>query len=179
MLARLERSFVAARRFSADAAHELRTPLTILKGEIEVALRAAEAPADIRRTLASCLEEVDRLNSLVEDLIPDGAHGRQCLKRTSKAGQPNRSAGRRRSGLELSWRQGPETYARSLRLRRCGSRAMTRCSFASFSISLRTRSSTRPAAAKSRSLSNSRTTRRFCRSRTTARESRPTPRAYF
>ena len=69
MLARLERSFVAARRFSADAAHELRTPLTILKGEIEVALRAAEAPADIRRTLASCLEEVDRLNSLVEDLL--------------------------------------------------------------------------------------------------------------
>ena len=69
MLARLERSFVAARRFSADAAHELRTPLTILKGEIEVALRAAEAPADIHRTLASCLEEVDRLNSLVEDLL--------------------------------------------------------------------------------------------------------------
>ena len=69
MLARLERSFVAARRFSVDAAHELRTPLTILKGEIEVALRAAEAPADIRRTLASCLEEVDRLNSLVEDLL--------------------------------------------------------------------------------------------------------------
>ena len=69
MLARLERSFAAARRFSADAAHELRTPLTILKGEIEVTLRADEAPADIRRTLASCLEEVDRLNSLVEDLL--------------------------------------------------------------------------------------------------------------
>jgi heavy metal sensor kinase len=69
MLARLERSFVAARRFSADAAHELRTPLTILKGEIEVALRSSEAPAEIRRTLESCLEEVDRLNSVVEDLL--------------------------------------------------------------------------------------------------------------
>jgi two-component system, OmpR family, sensor kinase len=69
MLARLERSFVAARRFSADAAHELRTPLTILRGEIEVALRASEAPAEIRRTLVSCLEEVNRLNSLVEDLL--------------------------------------------------------------------------------------------------------------
>ena len=69
MLARLERSFGAARRFSADAAHELRTPLTILKGEIEVALRCAQASAEIRRTLVSCLEEVDRLNSLVEDLL--------------------------------------------------------------------------------------------------------------
>ena len=47
MLARLERSFDTARRFSADAAHELRTPLTILKGEIEIALRSSRAPAEI------------------------------------------------------------------------------------------------------------------------------------
>ena len=69
MLARLERSFGAARQFSADAAHELRTPLTILKGEIEVALKSPEAAAEIREALVSCLEEVDRLNSLVEDLL--------------------------------------------------------------------------------------------------------------
>jgi heavy metal sensor kinase len=69
MLARLERSFVAVRQFSANAAHELRTPLTILKGEIEVALQSSEAHAEIRRALESCLEEVDRLNSLVEDLL--------------------------------------------------------------------------------------------------------------
>jgi heavy metal sensor kinase len=69
MLARLERSFGAVRRFSADAAHELKTPLTILKGEIEVALRSSPAPAEIRQTLASCLEEVDRLNGLVEELL--------------------------------------------------------------------------------------------------------------
>jgi heavy metal sensor kinase len=69
MLARLEGSFGAVRRFSADAAHELRTPLTILKGEIEVALRSSLAPREIRETLVSCLEEVDRLNSVVEDLL--------------------------------------------------------------------------------------------------------------
>jgi heavy metal sensor kinase len=69
MLARLERSFEAVRRFSADAAHELRTPLTIIKGEIEVALGSSRAPVEIQRTLVSCLEEVDRLNSLVEDLL--------------------------------------------------------------------------------------------------------------
>ena len=69
MLKRLERAFGAARRFSADAAHELRTPLTIIKGEIEVALGSCDAPPEIRRTLASCLEEVDRMNSMVEDLL--------------------------------------------------------------------------------------------------------------
>ena len=69
MLARLERSFGAVRRFSADAAHELRTPLTIIKGEIEVALSSSQDPAEIRQALTSCLEEVDRLNALMEDLL--------------------------------------------------------------------------------------------------------------
>ena len=69
MLGRLERSFDAARQFSADAAHELRTPLTILKGELEVALGTTAADAPYRRALESCLEEVDRLASLVEDLL--------------------------------------------------------------------------------------------------------------
>jgi len=69
MLGRLERSFTAARQFSADAAHELRTPLTILRGELEVALAAAPGDAGPRRALESCLEEVNRLASLVEDLL--------------------------------------------------------------------------------------------------------------
>lgn len=69
MLARLELSFGAVRRFSADAAHELRTPLTILKGEIEVTLKSSDSPIEIREALLSCLEEVERLNSLVEDLL--------------------------------------------------------------------------------------------------------------
>ena len=69
MLARLERSFTAVRHFSADAAHELRTPLTILKGEIEVALRASQTEDEYRQALSSCLEEVDRLSALVNDLL--------------------------------------------------------------------------------------------------------------
>lgn len=69
MLARLERSFAAARSFSADAAHELRTPLTILRGEIEVALRSVALEDEPRRAFESCLEEVDRLSALVEDLL--------------------------------------------------------------------------------------------------------------
>ena len=69
MLARLERAFATAQQFSADAAHELRTPLTILKGELEVALGTATVDGGTHRTFASCLEEVDRLISLVEDLL--------------------------------------------------------------------------------------------------------------
>jgi heavy metal sensor kinase len=69
MLMRLESSFAAVRHFSADAAHELRTPLTILKGEIEVALRAPRPDEEYRRVLRSCLEEVDRLSTLVQDLL--------------------------------------------------------------------------------------------------------------
>ncbi|HVM96291.1 MAG TPA: histidine kinase dimerization/phospho-acceptor domain-containing protein, partial [Candidatus Acidoferrales bacterium] len=69
MLRRLERSFTTARAFSADAAHELRTPLTILKGELETTLRSLPPNSDNRHALESCLEEVDRLATLVEDLL--------------------------------------------------------------------------------------------------------------
>lgn len=69
MLARLEGAFGQMRRFSADAAHELRTPLTVLKGELEVALRAPRSSAEYRRVLDTSLEEVDRLIRVVEDLL--------------------------------------------------------------------------------------------------------------
>lgn len=69
MLERLERAFTAVKHFSADAAHELRTPLTILKGELEVALRSPPTPEEYRSVLVSCLEEVDRLSTLVTDLL--------------------------------------------------------------------------------------------------------------
>jgi len=69
MLGRLEGAFGQLRRFTADAAHELRTPLTVLKGEIEVALRAERSPAEYQRVLETSLEEVDRLIRVAEDLL--------------------------------------------------------------------------------------------------------------
>ncbi len=69
MLERLEAAFAQIRRFSADASHELRTPLTILRGEIEVALRAPRAPEEYRLVLQSALQEVERLGRLAEDLL--------------------------------------------------------------------------------------------------------------
>lgn len=69
MFTRLEAAFTHVRRFAVDAAHELRTPLTVLKGGIEVALRAERAPWEYRDVLRSSLEEVEQLIALAENLL--------------------------------------------------------------------------------------------------------------
>ena len=69
MIARLERSFTQASRFSADAAHELRTPLTIMHGEIERSVQNAPDGSDEQRRYLSLLEEVQRLRAIVRKLL--------------------------------------------------------------------------------------------------------------
>ncbi len=69
MLERLERGFAAQRRLTADVSHELRTPLTVLRGQMEVALRAERSPREYRLVLRGALEEIDRLTTLSEDLL--------------------------------------------------------------------------------------------------------------
>ena len=69
MLARLENAVDGMRRFTADASHELRTPLAALMGEIEVTLRRQRDPDELRTALESTLEDLGRLNRLVESLL--------------------------------------------------------------------------------------------------------------
>jgi len=69
MLGRLERSFEVRRMFSADASHELRSPLSRLRAELEVALRRPRPAAEYEETLRSCLDEVERLQGMIEDLL--------------------------------------------------------------------------------------------------------------
>jgi heavy metal sensor kinase len=69
MLERLDASFQQIRQFSGDASHELQTPLTILKGELEVALRSRRSPEEYQRVLNSALEEINRIEHLVEGLL--------------------------------------------------------------------------------------------------------------
>ncbi|BCR03516.1 two-component sensor histidine kinase [Desulfuromonas versatilis] len=69
MLHRLEESFNKIKQFTGDASHELRTPLAILRGETEVTLRWAKDPEELRRTLESNMEEIDRMERIIEDLL--------------------------------------------------------------------------------------------------------------
>ncbi len=69
MLERLDKSFRRVRQFSGDASHELRTPLTILRGETEVTLRWAKTPEEFRDMLRSNMEEIDRMERIIESLL--------------------------------------------------------------------------------------------------------------
>ena len=68
MLARLEKSFQQASRFSSDAAHELKTPLTILQGRIEQALNRSSSPA-LQADLVGLQDEVGRLAAITRKLL--------------------------------------------------------------------------------------------------------------
>jgi two-component system OmpR family sensor kinase len=69
MVARLEAAFERERDFVADAGHELRTPLTLLRTELELALRHARSPEELRDAVRSSAEEVERLARLADDLL--------------------------------------------------------------------------------------------------------------
>ena len=69
MLGRLETAIERERAFVDDASHELRTPLAMHKTELELALRYAKTPEEMRAAMASAIVEVDRLIQLAEDLL--------------------------------------------------------------------------------------------------------------
>ena len=67
MLDRIEAGVLEQRQFLDDAAHELRTPLTIVRGNAE--LVRADDPEDVESTRTLILDEVDRMQRLVDDLL--------------------------------------------------------------------------------------------------------------
>ena len=69
MLGRLEAALKRERTFVDDASHELRTPLAMHKTELELALRYAKSPEEMRAAISSAIVEVDRLSALAEDLL--------------------------------------------------------------------------------------------------------------
>jgi signal transduction histidine kinase len=67
MLDRLEEAFAGQRRFLDDAGHELRTPLTVIRGHLE--LMEVDDQADREATKALVIDELGRMNRIVEDLL--------------------------------------------------------------------------------------------------------------
>ena len=67
-LQQLENAFANLRRFAADASHELRTPLTAMRAVGEVALRERN-PAVLQDAVGSMLEEIRRMNQLIDRLL--------------------------------------------------------------------------------------------------------------
>ncbi len=69
MIGRLEDAFLNSKRFVADASHELRTPLTAMRAELESLASDVRQKPELRETLGSLLEEVERLARIVEQLF--------------------------------------------------------------------------------------------------------------
>jgi signal transduction histidine kinase len=89
MLERLDESIERERSFVDDASHELRTPLALHRTELELALRYGGTREELRASIASAIEDADRLAQLADDLL--------VMARADKDGLPIRTA-----QLELS-----------------------------------------------------------------------------
>ena len=68
-LGRLEDAYQQLEGFNADVAHELRTPLANLIGGTQVALSRPRSANEFQETLQSNLEELERLRSIVNDML--------------------------------------------------------------------------------------------------------------
>ena len=69
LLERLQRSFEAERRFTADASHELRTPVSIIKSACEYAEAFDETDEERRETLGMIHRQADKIAGLIGQLL--------------------------------------------------------------------------------------------------------------
>lgn len=69
LLRRLNRAYELMESFNANVAHELRTPLATLMTSTELVLRRPHPPEAQREVLESNLEELQRLASIVNDML--------------------------------------------------------------------------------------------------------------
>jgi signal transduction histidine kinase len=69
MISRLETSFGALRRFTADASHELKTPLTVLRADVERAMHPGARGTEAMQALEEALQETTRMSDLVDSLL--------------------------------------------------------------------------------------------------------------
>jgi signal transduction histidine kinase len=66
MMDRLQSAFTSQQDFVNDAGHELRTPITIIRGHLEL---MSDDPVDQQETRSLVIDELDRMNRIVDDLL--------------------------------------------------------------------------------------------------------------
>lgn len=69
MIGRLETSFGALRRFTADASHELKTPLAVMRADVERAMQLPSHSPDQLVALEEALQQTTRMADLVDSLL--------------------------------------------------------------------------------------------------------------
>ena len=69
MFERLEQDFERLSDFSSDLAHELRTPISNMLVQAQVTLSKTRETHDYQETLHSLIEELERLSSMVSDML--------------------------------------------------------------------------------------------------------------
>ena len=69
LLDRIETAIDREKQFTSDASHELRTPLTVIKGTLEVLIRKPRDHSEYEDKISFCVNEVNRLNHLVDQLL--------------------------------------------------------------------------------------------------------------
>ncbi|NJO90613.1 MAG: HAMP domain-containing protein, partial [Chloroflexia bacterium] len=69
LLDRIEDTLLREKQFTSNASHELRTPLTSLKGTLELMIRKPHDSAYYITKAAACLEEVNRMSVMIEQLL--------------------------------------------------------------------------------------------------------------
>lgn len=95
-LGRVEQAYMQLSTFNADVAHELRTPLGNLIGQTQVILSRERTVAELEETLQSNLEELERLRTIINDMLflaqADRGMRPDNLVRTSIADEVRKSA---------------------------------------------------------------------------------------
>lgn len=69
MILRIDEAVQQQQNFFASASHELKTPLAILRTEVEVGLRKAGLEEGLRQLLSNQLEEISRLQAIVNEFL--------------------------------------------------------------------------------------------------------------
>lgn len=90
LMDRLQAAIEQLDAFNADVAHEMRTPIAALMGHIEVSLSRQRPAGELRETMALSLEELQKLSSLVDDMLflshaDRGARARRGAPRSLRA----------------------------------------------------------------------------------------------